>query len=438
MKNIINNGVTSLNSNSSRKASFILFFVQINNLIKKSILGLTISFSPIFLEPALATNGFSSYCIGPFKCATGGAGAASATSAIDGLINPALISKQDNNWLIDFKLTHLDLNVDTSSAPIGNKIGKQKSVLTEVLDFAAGISYNVNEDLKVALAVASSGGGLTKYKSPRTNIMLQKAPSFDTTAVYRLVHIAPTASWNFRDNMSIGVSFLLGYSDFKTDSASVKPNPEGMLVQTNGSNKQQSAWGYGARLGVVWDTNELLTFGASYSTPVWFKKFTKYNDILLGPINTPMNFVLGSAWHITPNTDFLFDIKKLFYKKIKALGTTPANGGLGWTNQTVFMIGVTQSYDSWSASIGYNYAKSPIAKDKTFANSLFPAIIEQHFTAGIGYKIIENVELLLGGFYAPRKIQIDPGTGDKFSQGGKSTRLSIAQYGFSLGTKYNF
>ena len=151
-----------------------------------------------------------------------------------------------------------------------------------------------------------------------------------------------------------------------------------------------------------------------------------------------MNFVVGALWHVTPNTDFLFDIKQVFYNKVKAVGTIPAKGGFGWNNQTIFMVGITQYYDKWSGSLGYSYGKSPIAKDKTFANGLFPAIVEQHFTAGVGYKMTEDVELRLGGFYVPKKTQVDPGTGDMFSQFGKGTKINMYQYGFFLGAKYNF
>lgn len=428
-------------SNIALSGNFInrISFDRIGSLLSKSFLSLIISCSSVLFGQVLAENGFLGHCIGPFKCATGGAGVASATSAVDGLINPALISRQSNNWLMNFKMMHVDLSMDTSSAPapIGNRQGKQKSTLSDFPDFSAGISYNVNDELSVALAMTTLGGAGSKYRSPRTNTQVQVSPSFDTTAMYRLIHLSPTVSWNVKDDLSIGVSLILGYSDFKTDSASAESGSIG-FVQTNGNNKRQSAFGYGARFGALWDVHDLVTLGVSYATPVWFKKFTKYNDIFLGAINTPMHFAIGSAWHITPDTDFLFDIKQIFYKRVKALGTAPVDGGFGWSNQTVFMIGVTQSYDKWSASIGYNYAKSPIAKDKTFANVLFPAIVEQHFTAGVGYKIMDNVELRLGGFYAPRKTQVDPGTGDKFSQIGKDTRISVSQYGVFLGTKCNF
>ena len=389
-----------------------------------------------FIEQASATNGFLGHCIGPFKCGTGGAGAASATSAVDAMVNPALISKQENNLVMDLRLLHVNLDMDTSSAPIGNKVGKQKTRLTDFPDFSAGAIYKINEQLTVGIAMAASGGMATKYKSPRTNTAFQDSPPFDRTAMYRLAHFDPSISWKLDYNISIGGSLLIGYSDFKTDSA--KATPQGVFAQTNGHNKRQNALGYGGRVGLVWDVSHLVSFGASCSTPVFFKKFTKYTDVLLGPINTPINFVIGSNWHITDSVDLLFDVKQVLYKKVKAIGRSPANGGFGWNNQTIFMTGVTKHYDKWSVSLGYSYGKSPISKDKTFANGLFPAIVEQHFTAGLGYKIIENTELRFGGFYVPKKTQTDPGSGDKFSKFGQGTKINMSQYGVFLGTKYNF
>ncbi|RME68922.1 MAG: aromatic hydrocarbon degradation protein, partial [Verrucomicrobia bacterium] len=59
-----------------------------------------------------------------------------------------------------------------------------------------------------------------------------------------------------------------------------------------------------------------------------------------------------------------------------------------WDDQTVFMAGF-----SWAATsdlllrFGANYASNPIPDQ--YLNCLFPAIVQKHLTAGLGYRINE-------------------------------------------------
>jgi long-chain fatty acid transport protein len=255
--------------------------------------------------------------------------------------------------------------------------------------------------------------------------------------MYRLFVLAPSLSGQVSDTSSLGASMQMCYSDFKTDTALPAPNGQG-FVQTKGLYKRQSSFGVGWRIGLTWDASELLTLGASYATPIRFKKFTKYNDVFSGPMDTPENFVIGSAWHLARDTDFLLDVKQVRYKQVKTLGRLPSNNGFGWSDQTIFMAGITQRFDEITGRLGYSYAKSPIKSDRSFANALAPAIAEQHFTAGLSYKSSEKMEWFSNVWYSPKKTQTDPGTGDMFSKGGKNTKISMHQYGFSLGAKYNF
>jgi len=403
--------------------------------IYKNVAVATLSWS-ILVQPALATNGFLSHCAGPIKCATGGSGAALPSSAIDALVNPALTAKLDNHLIGEIGLFSPIITMDSSAADLGNKIGKQKSRLTAFPEFSGGTSYKLNDDTVLSVAIASLGGMGTKYKATITEpLAATPAPVFNKGFRYRLIHASPAVAWDATENVALGGGLLLGYADVRTDTA----KPVGMaLAETTGNNKLKRAFGIGLRVGALWKANELASFGLSYATPTKFKKFRNYNDVFLGSLDTPMNFVVGSAWHVTSDTDILLDIKEIFFKRVKPFKKAPADGGFGWNNQTIYMVGLTHKLQDLSISLGYNYGKSPIRKNRTFANTLAPGIVEHHFNAGVGYKLSATQELYLNGFYVPKKTQIDPGTGDRFSQAGKGSKVSMYQYGIQLGMKYAF
>ena len=65
--------------------------------------------------------------------------------------------------------------------------------------------------------------------------------------------------------------------------------------------------------------------------------------------------------------------------------------GFGWTDQTVYKIGMNWDINkTWSTRFGWNYAKSPIEDDQVLFNMLAPATPEHHLTLGVGYDLNET------------------------------------------------
>ena len=50
---------------------------------------------------------------------------------------------------------------------------------------------------------------------------------------------------------------------------------------------------------------------------------------------------------------------------------------------------------------GYNYGKMPLDSGRAFENIAFPAVSEQHFTAGLGLNLTKKLTLNIGGMYSP-------------------------------------
>ena len=162
----------------------------------------------------------------------------------------------------------------------------------------------------------------------------------DSTVRYRLLHMAPTVTYRPDADTAYGASVILGYSDFKSNFATL-PN----LLETSGGLETDRALGIGFRFGGLWDLNDTVTVGATVATPVWFQEFEKYNDLFLGSVNTPANAGVGLAWKATPDTDVALDVKWIAWGSEKTLAERPAKGGFGWDDTPVFAVGGPASVD---------------------------------------------------------------------------------------------
>ena len=207
------------------------------------------------------------------------------------------------------------------------------------------------------------------------------------------------------------------------------------------------ARGYGAagKIGVVYKVTPQLTIGATYHSktalgdletddatvsmeailpdgfagggtdgnpdlvPVEIK-----GKIAVKDFEWPDTYGIGFAYQVTPRFLVAADVKQIrwsdvmedFTMKFTAdenqtgpadtfgLGDTVMNATLyqDWDDQTVFNLGVAlKATDMITVRAGWNHASNPIP-DK-YLNALFPAIVEDHITAGIGLDFNESSSL---------------------------------------------
>lgn len=71
-----------------------------------------------------------------------------------------------------------------------------------------------------------------------------------------------------------------------------------------------------------------------------------------------------------------------------------------WNDQIVLSLGLAYRFtDAFTGRIGYNRGKNPIPNQ--FVNYLWPAIAENHYTAGFGYAFSKQSEVNFGLSYVP-------------------------------------
>ncbi len=81
-----------------------------------------------------------------------------------------------------------------------------------------------------------------------------------------------------------------------------------------------------------------------------------------------------------------------------------------WDDQTVIQIGgAFKPTQNLTLRAGYNQASNPIPSDTL--NYLFPATIEQHYTAGFGYAFSDTNEVNFSLTYAPEVTEVSQMTG---------------------------
>jgi long-chain fatty acid transport protein len=387
-------------------------------------------------QPAHATNGYFITCVGAYNCGMAGAGVALPTDATNAGVNPALMARVGNEAILSPAWFHPVRTID-AKGPLGNSAaGEQTSSNEHFVEGAAGVNYTLNPTFSLGASLYGSGGMMTKYDQPRINPAFLPSPggAYDNEVRYRIGNLVPTLSARPTKDSAYGIGVILAYSDFKTNFATAPFN-----FRTQGNLELDQAFGVGVRVGGLWDVSPALTLGATVSTPVWFEEFGKYRDVFLGPVNTPPHGTIGLAWHVTPSTDIAFDVKYIAYETVKAIGKQPAQGGFGWENMPVFMLGAQHRLnESLTLRAGYNYGPSPIPENNTFANALFPAVMEHHVAAGLTYALSPRWQLTGSAFYAFKAEQTDPGTGDVYSQNGVGTHVDMYQMGVQFAVKWTF
>jgi long-chain fatty acid transport protein len=183
-------------------------------------------------------------------------------------------------------------------------------------------------------------------------------------------------------------------------------------------------YGYAGKIGLVYQANDRLTLGITYHNKSALGDLKASGSALSFQLNIPgmgqmaqtlagdirvNNFewpaMFGAGLAFRPNDRWLLvaDVRNVYWKNVMqefsmtftASGAT-TNGPFAnqvmnavlyqdWDNQLVVQVGAAyQVSDALTLRFGGNLSSNPIPD--RFLNCLFPATIEQHLTAGLGWK----------------------------------------------------
>jgi long-chain fatty acid transport protein len=151
----------------------------------------------------------------------------------------------------------------------------------------------------------------------------------------------------------------------------------------------QTATGFGARIGMLWNATPEFSLGATYKTKTNMSKLGDYaNDVLAyseGKIDIPSEYGVGFAWKASPAVTLAADYLLVEYSGVKA---NQDPNGPGWKDQPIFRLGASWDVDStWTLRGGLSSNKGQIESIRAAQNFMTPAINDKSYTFGATMKL---------------------------------------------------
>lgn len=361
---------------------------------------------------AYATNGDNLISIGPISRAMGGVGIAAPQDAISAVFsNPAAMCFGLYCPGSEFNFAGTIFMPKATTRLKMPDYGFDSGRLSSDSDLfaipAIGISSPISQDLRFGLSAVGVSGLGVDYRDDDfvyTNLSIMK--------------FAPSLSYLVNPNFSIGAAVHINY---------------GMLDLGDGTS---AGFSLGAQLGAIYKTGP-FSFGATYITPqkINHKNVANFDEPFGSTtlddleLESPQTAGIGIAYEAIPN-------KLLIETDAKWLNWSDADGydDFGWRDQWVFNVGAQfKPSPKLALRAGYNYGKSPVKLHSwddskgpaSFADvqgklvpatnyeilriAGFPAVVEQHLTAGIGYQLTKSVSFDLGYMHAFKKTVKETG-----------------------------
>jgi len=439
--------------------------------------------------PAFATDGYFSHGYGMKAKGMGGAATAMASDSFGGANNPASMV-----WAGD----RLDIGLDLfapkrSISRTGNGAGLDGTANSgSNLFYIPEFGYNkmMGWDMSAGITVYGNGGMNTDFPSGpiaagNVNACGTQAGGFNAASgqagPYNLLCgsgklgvnleqliIAPTFAMKVNKQHSIGGSLLIGYQKFRAYGLSsfygYTPNAANAFATNNyvTDRGNDTSWGYGLKFGWMGKVSETVTLGASYTTRMNMKKFSKYKDLFAdeGDFDMPESFNLGIAVKATPALTIAADYQRINYSSVNSIanssrqaGDGPAGTaggianslgcstcrGFGWSDIDVIKLGVEYQYSpKLVLRVGYNHTDNPIQnRDATF-NMVAPGVVQDHLTLGFTYNVSKDSELTMAYMHAYKNSVSGPSLFNSWVGGTAIDKIEMSQdsLGIAYGIKY--
>jgi len=363
-------------------------------------------------QAAYATNGLAPTGVGMVHRSMGGAAVANPINTTSMATNPASASFIPDGFDVGLELFMPDRSVTERNTGT-NYNGNDK---TTFFIPEGGYKRSINAKVATGVVVYGNGGMNTGYSTlPRP---------FDPTKVgvdYQQLFVSPTVSFKVGERNALGISANMVYHKFKAEGASGFDNAGLSSSPGNVTNRgYDSSTGVGATIGWQGQLSPRLSAGISYRSKVKMGKLEKYQGLLAngGEFNVPAATTIGIALKATPKTTVAFDVQRIEYSKVAAIGNSPSllnpitgvrmgvNGGpgFGWDDQTVYKLGIRhQATPTTALMAGYNYGKTPIKNSDTTLNVLAPATSEKHLSLGAEFQLSPKSNVTVSYIHAFKK-----------------------------------
>lgn len=390
-----------------------------------------------------ATNGMLMEGYGPQSLAMGGAATAFDNGTAAMMNNPATLQLGVNGSRLDVALGVLGPNVKSSMTGMPTASSGGTSYVMPAMGWV-----RKDDRMTWGVGVFGQGGMGTEYGADTFLAMQTGKDVRSELAVGRVIF--PVA---LKVNEQLNVGASLDYSwaslDMKMAASGaqlggmVTPGSSGNIavaaaglaaapwarIDFSNSNKFTGAAkgaGWTGKLGLVFQASKDLSLGVSHHLKTNLSDmttaatgasmsgagdFADAGKISVINFQMPSSTTVGLSWQANPKLMVAADVKRIGWSSVmKGFSMrydSATRGGnvnftmpQNWKDQTVVALGgAYQLDDAWTLRAGYNHASNPIP-DGT-VNPLFPAIVKDHYTAGLGYKVSKSISIDAAISHAP-------------------------------------
>ena len=179
-----------------------------------------------------------------------------------------------------------------------------------------------------------------------------------------------------------------------------------------------SAWGYGAGVGIHYKLNPSFALGASYNTEDqlpglrWHTGGRQPQPAQLSgraarsrlQLDLPAQAVVGLGWTPTDKLSVGIDGKWINYENAAGFKDV-----LGFKDIMVGEIGLQyKATDKLAVRAGYNHSEVPIPAERTFLTVEVPAVFVNHYCVGLGFHATDSLTLDLAYYQVPNSSITGP------------------------------
>jgi len=380
--------------------------------MSRKFTGLALLLAACAALPAWAGNGNQLHGIGAVNSSMGGAGVALPNDALGALnLNPALLTQLDGHKMeFSAELADDDITISSQAGPFS---GSTEHTADPALIPAFGFTAH-KPGSKIAFGVGFLGlaGFGADFPQDSTNPLFAPQPfGFGHVySSYALMKVPTVVAVQVNDKLSIGGALVAGRASLTARPAGfAAPDCTATGVCFVPNADSDSAWGFGAQVGVLYKVSDAFNIGFSYQTEMDFEDF-EWNSAVANPnlptfgthrklslqVNNPANVVVGIGFTPGDKLKIALDAKQMFFEDAAGFGNV-----LGWQDITAYGLGIQfQATPKLALRAGYNQTDGAIPDEATFFNVASPAVFGTHITAGLGVGVTETLTLNLGYYRA--------------------------------------
>ncbi|WP_131110677.1 OmpP1/FadL family transporter [Sulfuricystis thermophila] len=325
---------------------------------------------------AAATNGDNMIGLTAIQNGMAGAVVAAPQEATTVLINPAGMA------MLDIKDVRFDLGLGFLNPP--RKVNGYESDSNLYMMPTGAVAFHVNDKLTLGMGL----GGISGMGVDFSDTTALSGNQFVVTTK-QFFKVSPGLAYRINDALAIGGTINLNYQSLA-------------LANPLFSLPQNQVFGWGITAGAIWKPNSKMQLGISWSSKQKMSDFewnTAQGKVSMR-MDAPQTLAFGIAFKPTSNLLIEADVKRIWFANVldmvpvkrPAGSPVPAAFNFGWSNQTVFAIGVQKDIGGMmQIRAGFNYGKSPIGSEDVNQNFGSLAVVEKHLTFGLSRKFSDKV-----------------------------------------------